>query len=71
MNKHKKRTGYSFTIEDGEAVITLIKPLSGEYKDRYFVIYEDAFGNYSMEPLSITVISDRYKIDINDIENAV
>jgi hypothetical protein len=70
MYKHKKRTGYSFTIHDGEAVITLLRPLSGEYLQNgsYLVLYEDAFGTVEIETLTKEDIASKYVIDRSDLE---
>ena len=71
MQKHKKRTGYSFTVEHGEAVITIIRPLSGEYlqNDSYLVLYEDAHGTYEIDALTKKQIASTYKIDEKDLED--
>ena len=71
MYKHKKRTGYSFTIEDGEAVITIIRPLSGEYLQNgaYLVIYEDAHGTVSISTYTKKDIASTYGISSKDLED--
>lgn len=71
MYKHKKRTGYSFDIEDGEASITIIRPLSEELKHigLYLVIYEDAHGNTNLELLKLKEIAENYCIDHRDLED--
>ena len=71
MQNHKKRTGYSFTIEDGEAVITIIRPLSGEYLSgkQYLVLYEDAHGTISIGASTKKDIASTYGIDEKDLED--
>ncbi len=71
MQNHKKRTGYSFTVEDGEAVITLFRPLSGEYlqNNSYLVLYEDAHGTLSISASTKKDIASMYNIDEKDLED--
>ena len=73
MYNHSKRTGYCFTVEDGEAAITIIKPKSDELRHigLYLVIYEDVHGNVTLEELKLTEIAEHYIIDIRDLEDVV
>lgn len=70
MRKYNKRTGYCFSIEDGDASITTLKPLSGEYYPNglYLVIYEDAYGELTINILSKDEISKKYNINREDLE---
>jgi hypothetical protein len=71
MYKHKKRTGYIFPIEDGEASITILKPLSGEltHNGQYLVIYEDAHGITELLLMKLSEIAYTYGIDQRDLED--
>jgi hypothetical protein len=71
MDKHRKRTGYSFTVEDGEAVITVIRPLSGEFLriKKYLVIYEDAHGMAELNFFNKSEITSIYGIKPEDLED--
>jgi hypothetical protein len=73
MYKHSKRTGYCFTVEDGEAAITILKPKSGELKDvgQYLVLYEDAHGNVDLHLLKLDEIASTYLLDLRDLEDIV
>jgi len=71
MYKHKKRTGYSFTLDNDEAVITLFRPLSGEYLSNksYLVLYEDAHGQLEILAMTKNQIATAYGIDQRDLED--
>ena len=73
MYNHSKRTGYCFTVEDGEAAITVLKPKSGEltHIGLYLVIYEDVHGNVTLDQLKISEIAEHYRIDVSDLEDVV
>jgi hypothetical protein len=64
MKKHSTRTGYTFPIEDGEATLTIIKPLSSEHTDvgDYIIIYEDAHANVHFTILNKEEIMEEYKL---------
>ena len=73
MYKHSKRVGYCYTVEDGEAAITIIRPKSGEltHNGMYLVIYEDAHGNVTLDTLRLNDIASFYSIDLRDLEDVV
>ena len=67
--KQNNRKAHSFNIHDGEASITILVPYSGYYEgSRYLVIYEDAFGDYSLNMLSKNEISKKYGIKEENFE---
>jgi len=70
MYKFRKRTGYSFNIRDGEATITVIKPLSQEisHNGKYLVMYEDAHGIFGVRTLNKSEITSIYGISSEDLE---
>ena len=65
-----KRCAHTWTIMDGEASITVLRPYSGEFKDKeqYLVVYEDAYGETKTTAQTLTEISMFYMIDIKDLE---
>lgn len=73
MDKFKKRKGYSFTIENSEAVITIIRPLSGELltDGQYIVLYEDAHGFIEVHTLRIKEIASNYNLDEDELKETV
>ena len=73
MYKHSKRVGYCFTVENGEATITLIKPKCYDLSNNgeYIVIYEDAYGSVDLRMLKLDEIASDYSIDVRDLEDVV
>ncbi len=67
----KKEAGYSFTIEDGEAVITIFRPLSGELLNdkKYLVIYEDAHGDVTLNFMTKEEMATIDGITENDLDD--
>ena len=71
MHKHRKRTGYTFQIESGEAALTIIRPLSGEFlhNGTYLVLYEDAHGMAELKFFKKSEISSIYGLKPEDLED--
>ena len=71
MKRYRKRTGYSFTVEDNEAVITIIRPVSGEYlqNNLYLVLYENACGEVDLHSMKKDEIAYKYDIMQEDLED--
>ena len=71
MKRYRKRSGYTFTIEDNEAVITIIRPVSGEYlqNNLYLVVYENAYGQTDLFKLTRDEIAYKYDIMQEDLED--
>lgn len=69
-DKFRKRTGYTASIDDDQAAITIFRPLSGEYlhNGQYLVIYEDAQGILGMNTFTKEQISSTYNILEKDLE---
>ena len=71
MYNHRKRTGYSFDIDDGESSITILRPLSQEisHDGTYLVLEEDAYGKAELKFLRKDQIAAEYAIDQRDLED--
>lgn len=65
-----KRCAHTWSIMDGEATITVLRPYSGEFKDKeqYLVVYEDAYGEIKTKAQTLTEIAMFYMIDMRDLE---
>lgn len=59
-----------WTIMDGEATITVLKPFSGEisHTNQYLVLYEDAYGKTNTKNYTLEQIAMYYMIDIRELE---
>lgn len=70
---HRKRSGYTFNIEDGEAAITLLRPISGELliNGQYVVVYEDAHGTVEVHTLTLKEVASNYCLDLRNLEDTV
>jgi hypothetical protein len=59
-------TRKAIVVSEDDSAMTLLKPFSGQYKNRLFVIHEDAYGEARM---TIELIDDlRIKWNFTDKE---
>ena len=65
------RCSHSWTIMDGEAAITVLKPFSGEFSDKsqYLVVYEDAYGDTNTKEYTLEQIAMYYMVDMRELED--
>lgn len=57
-----------FTLEHEDSVITIMKPLSGEFTTQVLVIYEDAYADIDMRLMTPDAVASNYGVDIQEIE---
>ena len=64
------RCSHCWSIMDGEATITVLKPFSGELSDfgQYLVVYEDAYGKTNTKNYTLEQIAMYYMIDMQELE---
>ena len=55
-----ERVVHTKYIEDDTGAVTILKPLSGEYQDRFIVVYESAFGDLETNVLSEKALINNY-----------
>lgn len=62
-----KRENIVLTEEEGEFALTIMYPMSGEYQDRLFVLYEDAFGEADLKIMTPKAIVKNYNVSLDEI----
>jgi len=64
------RTSHYWTIMDGEATITVLKPFSHEisHNNQYLILYEDAYGKTNTKNYTLEQIAMYYMIDMRELE---
>lgn len=54
-------------LEYEDCVITIMKPMSGEFTDQVIAIYEDAHGDIDLRLMTPKAVSQNYGVDLNEI----
>lgn len=62
------RKALMFTLEHEDSVITIMKPMSGEFTKQVIVVYEDAYGEVDMRLMTPQGVSSNYGVDLQEIE---
>jgi hypothetical protein len=62
----KPATRHAITIFDEDCAHTILKPFSDEYKDMYYVLFEDAYGEAIGEMIPESNL--KFKLNLTDDE---
>lgn len=66
ISKHPKRN-VCININDGETIVTLMKPFSGEYDGKLIAIIEDSYGELDTDLMKISEVTEKYGITSEQI----
>ena len=71
MDTYRKRSGYTFKVDDGQAQVTIFRPIAETLlkKGVYIIIYERADGYMELNGMTKQEIAERFIIDHRDLEN--
>ena len=58
----KSRKNVILSNEDGDYLLTLMKPSSTEHKNKIIVLYEDAYGDVSTNVMTTKAIMNNYGV---------
>lgn len=70
MNLTRKKC-FTVNLFEGEVRLNIIKPSSYEYENKYFVLEEDTYGNYSINTYSILEIASKYGLILTYLEEVL